>query len=189
MTSRQTKESILVVDDAVDTLEVLERNLSLKGYRVFTSTNVSDAIGILEGAKIDLVIADYKMPKINGLDLIRYVRENLSDVEVMMITGYASIEGAVEAIKTGAEEYLPKPFTDEELYSAVERVLEKLNLRRTGTLDSSHTGPAPYGLIGKSPAMQKVLNAIVKAAQTHATLFVTGESGTGKDLVARAIHY
>ncbi|NVL92916.1 MAG: response regulator, partial [Desulfobacterales bacterium] len=126
------KECILVVDDAPNTLEVLRRNLTSKGYKVFTAPGVVEAIKILDATPVDLVITDLKMPRVSGLDLVRHVRENLKDTEVMMITGYATVEGAVKAVKTGAEEYLPKPFTDEELFSAVRRVLDKLNARRAG---------------------------------------------------------
>ena len=105
-----------------------------------------------------------------------------------MITGFASVGGAVEAVRAGAEDYLPKPFTDEELFAAVERALEKLRLRRAGEADLSRP-LRPHGLLGESEAMQEVYRAIAKAASTRATVLITGESGTGKELVARAIHY
>ena len=91
MNQSTVKVSILVVDDAPDTLEVLQRNLTARGFLVFTALGASDALEILESTPIDLVITDYKMPGINGLDLIRHVRENVKDTEVVMITGYASI--------------------------------------------------------------------------------------------------
>jgi DNA-binding NtrC family response regulator len=117
----EVKATVLIVDDSVNTLEVLERNLAAEGYRVYKSTSVAGAIGFLESTVVDLVITDLKMPKISGIDLVRHVNENLPDTAIMMVTGYATIESAVEAVKTGAEEYLPKPFTDEELRAAVER--------------------------------------------------------------------
>jgi len=183
------KVRILVVDDSPPTLEVLQRNLTAAGYRVFTAPDVSGAVDLLEKVGVDLVVTDLKMPRVSGLDLVRHVRENLKDTEVMMITGYPSIEGAVEAVKTGAEEYLAKPFTDEELLAAVLRALDKLHMRRLRLPTESQTLSAAHGLIGESKEMHQVYRAITKSAASSATVLVTGESGTGKELVARAIHY
>ena len=183
------RERILVVDDAPDTLELIQRNLTTNGYEVFTAPGVVEAIRILDGAPVDLVITDLKMPKVSGLDLIRHVRDNLKDTEVMMITGYPTIDGAVTAVKAGSQEYLTKPFTDEELVSAVRRVLDVLKTRRSAqSLSDRASSPLP-GLIGESKAMQEVYRAIGKAASTRATVLISGESGTGKELAARAIHY
>ncbi|MCK4595834.1 sigma-54-dependent Fis family transcriptional regulator, partial [candidate division WOR-3 bacterium] len=189
MASKNKKENILIVDDAQDTLEMLRRNLTSQGYRVFTTPGVVEALKILEVTPIELVITDLKMPGVTGLDLIRHIRENFKDTEVMMITGYASIEGAVEAVKVGAEEYLPKPFTDEELFSSVHRALSKLYLRRAGEVQDIKSPKSRYGLIGNSEVIYSIFKAIDKAAATDATVIITGESGTGKELVARAIHY
>jgi DNA-binding NtrC family response regulator len=189
MKKSSKKESIIIVDDAPDTLEMLQRNLSSENYMVFTASSVVEAIRLLESTPVDLVITDLKMPNVSGLDLIRHVRENYKDTKVMMITGYATIEGAVEAVKIGAEEYLTKPFTDEELFSAVEKTLNKLHMRRTIQTKQKVKPPIPYGLIGDSEAIRKVFDNIAKAAKTPATVIITGESGTGKELVARAIHY
>ena len=140
MNATAQNETILVVDDVADTVEVIQRNLTAAGYRVHTARNVPDALAIIETTPVDLVITDFKMPKISGMDLVRHVRENHKDMEVIMITGYPSVAGAVAAVKIGAEEYLPKPFTDAELLSAVRRALDKLRLRRL-------SGPAVPGAL------------------------------------------
>jgi DNA-binding NtrC family response regulator len=183
------KATILIVDDSPETLEMLERNLRSEGYDVLATPGVVEAIKILDDTAVDLVITDYKMPRTSGMDLIRYVRENLRNTEVMMITGYATVEGAVEAVKAGAEEYLTKPFTDEELFSAVSRALDKLRLRMASQEQFPQSLRSRYGLLGESEAMNEVLGAIAKAASTPATALISGQSGTGKELVARAIHY
>jgi two-component system response regulator HydG len=179
--------TILAVDDSAATLEVLRRNLEDAGYRVLTAPGVPEAIELLENHPVELVITDLKMPRVSGMDLVRHVRENLRNTEVIMITGYATVTGAVEAVKTGADEYLAKPFTADELLAAVHRSLGKLELRRAG--NGAAAAFAPHGLFGESAAMQAVFRAIDKAAVTSATVLITGESGTGKELVARAIHY
>ena len=184
-----TDGNILVVDDSEDMLEVLRRNLTLKGYKTYTVSSVEEAIKMLDATLIDLVITDLKMPGVGGLELIKHVRANFKNIEVLVITGYPSIQGAVDAVKTGAEEYLAKSFTDEELYAAVERAFNKLNIRRTNQVHLNFRKETFYGIIGESVPMQEVFDAIRKVSSTNATILVSGESGTGKELVARAIHY
>lgn len=180
-------ESILVVDDSPDTREVLRRNLTSKGHTVITASGVTEAIAVLAANCIDLVITDIRMPGIDGFDLLRHVHENYKESEMLVITGFPSVEGAVRAMKAGADEYLAKPFTVEELFSAVDKALEKQRLKRRAIGPSIL--PARYGLIGESKAMTEVYRAIAKASASSATVLVQGESGTGKELIARAIHY
>ena len=189
METSSKKECILAVDDAPTTLEVVERNLTTQGYRVFTAQSVPEAITILKTTPVELVITDLKMPGVSGLDLIRHVRENFKETEVIMITGYPTVEGAVKAVKTGAEEYLTKPFTDEELLAAVRRAMDKLHVRLAAQPRWQQRVRATYGLIAESEAMHPVFDMIAKAASTSATVLIFGESGTGKELIARAIHY
>ena len=188
MALKERETRLLVVDDAADTREVLQRNLSRSGYKVFTAGGVAEAVRLLETTSIDLVITDLKMPGASGFDLIRHVRENYPDSEVMTITGYPSIEGAVKAVKSGAEDYLAKPFTQQELLTAVKKTLGKLELKRESKARSPRIQPL-FGLIGESPPMQAVIDSVLNAAGTTAAVLITGETGTGKEMVARAIHY
>ena len=181
------KYRILTVDDSITTLEVIQRNLTAAGCEVFSCTGVDQAVCLLESQPVDLVITDLKMPRASGMDLVKYVSENLKNVEIILITGYPSIAGAVEAIKDGAEEYLVKPFTDDELLSAVSRMLERRS-RRLAVVGEADPETA-YGIIGRSEEMQTVFHRIGKAAATDANVLIAGESGTGKELVARAVHY
>ena len=181
-------EHILVIDDSPDTLEVVRRNLVAAGYAVHTVPGVAEAIRALNAIAVDLVITDLRMPKVTGMDLIRHVRENHADLEVIMITGYASVPSAVEAMQTGAQEYLAKPFTDEELLGAVNRSIQRMRLRRVVSGEEDAV-PAVWGLLGESAPMKGVGRQIRKAAQSSATVLILGESGTGKELVARAVHY
>ncbi|GAB6110657.1 sigma-54-dependent transcriptional regulator [Desulfomicrobium escambiense] len=179
--------TILAVDDSAATLEVISRNLAAAGYEVHTRGSVEEAGAFLDETPVDLIITDYKMPRANGLELIKHVRDNFRDTEIMMITGYPSVSGAVEAMRDGAGEYLAKPFTGEELLAAVRRILDKQARRRAAHDEKQEAGN--FGIIGDCAEMQGVFALIRKASGTSANVFISGESGTGKELVARAVHY
>jgi two-component system response regulator HydG len=179
--------SILVVDDSADTLEVIDRQLTDAGNTVYTCGSVGEAVAFLEDTPIDIVITDLRMPQASGMDLVKFVRDNHKGTEVMMVTGFPSISGAVEAIRDGAGEYLVKPFTEEELLTAVGRMSERLHRQRAVREDASKKDR--FGIIGGSAEMIQVFKRIEKAATTDANVLISGDSGTGKELVARAVHY
>ncbi|MDQ7823509.1 MAG: sigma-54 dependent transcriptional regulator [Candidatus Eremiobacteraeota bacterium] len=185
----ENEEKILVVDDEAVVLDVIKKILSPRGFRVYTATNVVDAIKILETKPFDIVITDLKMPKVSGFDLMRHIRSNYRDIEVMVITGYPSIEGAVQAVKIGAEEYLTKPFTGDELISSVNRLAERLRARRGDRTEEGLPSYESYGMTGSSENMRVLYGDIVKAAMAIEPVLIMGEHGAGKELVARVIHY
>jgi DNA-binding NtrC family response regulator len=178
---------LLVVDDSPDARELLQRNLSSQGYEVLTAAGMAEALSILATTHVDLVLTDLKMPHASGLDLVRHVHENLKETEVIMVTGYPSVEGAVTAVKSGAQEYLSKPFTKDELLAAVGRVMEKLSLRKA-TLKSMRQPSNPLGMVGESDPMLKVFKAALKAAVETTPVYLMGENGTGRERLAKAIH-
>jgi DNA-binding NtrC family response regulator len=153
-----------------------------------TESSVVKAIDFLDLTMVDLVITDVKMPEVDGLDLVRHVRENLKDTEALVITGYPNVSGALSAMKNGAVDYLTKPFTDAELLTAVDRAVAKIEMRR---LDEEPiiSSVENHGLLGESRAIQEVAKQIERASRNKATVLLLGESGTGKELAARAIHY
>ncbi|MBL7840891.1 MAG: sigma-54 dependent transcriptional regulator [Cyclobacteriaceae bacterium] len=179
-----TNINVLVVDDSPESVELIKRNLQSKGYQIYTASNVQSGIKVLGSVAIDLLITDLKMPGESGIELVRHASENHKGIGILVVTGFPSIQGAVESIKIGAEEYLVKSFTDEELFAAVERVLTKTKKTKIDIPSVQN-----FGIIGESDGMKKIFSTIRKAKSTNATVLIYGESGTGKELVARALHY
>lgn len=179
---------VLVVEDNDETIKTLELQLSGAGYDVLSAKGVEAALAILDFKQVDIVITALRMEAgADGLDLLLYIRDHFTNVEVMIITAYPDIDSAVQCIKNGAQEYLTKPFTETDLLVSLDRIKETITRRRSA---SPETKPSQFlGIIGISPRMEEVFQRIDRAAQTNANVLISGESGTGKELVARAIHY
>ncbi|MDX1719565.1 MAG: sigma-54 dependent transcriptional regulator [Salegentibacter mishustinae] len=182
------KENLLIVDDDFDMLEVLDRHLKQENYHTYKAGSVMEAIDILKHSSIDLLITDLQMPGMNGMELVKYVDDHYPEIPKLVITGYPSIDNALTAIKSGALDYLPKPFTKTELLTSVKKSL----VNRTSAKKTSSTNEirANYGgMVGSSAKFEELVDIIERVKNNRATILIRGESGTGKELVARAIHY
>ena len=185
------KENILIVDDDIKILELLARRLKEFDYHVFKAISVKEALFILKDTPIDLLITDIQMPEVDGIQLLKYVNENYPSMPKLVVTGYPSVDGALEVIKSGAMDYMTKPFTKAELKMAVERALEQGRVQQVSlvTVPSQKKNLPFKDMVGESPAFNQVLSIIDRVKDNRATVLIHGESGTGKELVARAIHY
>lgn len=186
------KEHILIVDDSHDMLEVLRRQLNDLGYNTYQASNVADAVDILKGNVTDMLITDLQMPGVNGMQLVKFASDRFPDLPKLIITGYPSVENAIDAVKAGAIDFLVKPFTKGELEAAVNKsFLPKRGIAKIHHASSpKEKGSVMYhGIIGQSEAIEKTKDVIERINNNHVTVLISGESGTGKELVARAIHY
>ncbi len=181
---------ILIVDDEQSMRELLSIMLRKEGFDVVTADNGESAIRAVQADIYDLVITDIRMPNIDGIDLLRAVKEISPETVVIVITAYATTETAVDALKLGAYDYITKPFKNEEIKLVVQKALEKRLLRKENILlrREIETRVGFDNFIGVSDAMKEVFSLIRQVADTTSTVLITGESGTGKELVARAIH-
>jgi two-component system NtrC family response regulator len=184
-------ETILIVDDEKNYLVVLEALLGPEGYEILTTDNAPDALRQVREADLDLIITDMKMPRMNGMELLEEAKSIKPDLPVIIMTAYGTIELAVEAMKKHAYDYITKPFQNEQLKLTVKKALENYRLiKENRLLNEALSDRFKYGnIIGKSKPMLKVYDLIEKVAQSKASILITGPSGTGKELIAKAIHY
>lgn len=183
------KENILIVDDDIHILELLQRHLQALNYHVYKAVSVKQALYVLHDSTIDLLITDIQMPEIDGLQLLKYTAEHYPHIPKLVITGYPSVDDAMSVIKSGATDYLTKPFTKEELKQAVNRSLETAKKTQQQKPKKKLTATGYGQMIGQSVAFEKVTQIIERVKDNKATVLIEGESGTGKELVARAIHF
>jgi len=182
---------ILVIDDEKNYLLILETILGEEGYSVTALNDPEMALNYLDESEVDVVITDMKMPAISGQEVLEHMRKNYPHIPVLIMTAYGSIDGAVEAMKCGAFDYISKPFSNEELVLSVRKAVmlsrsEQEIIRLRQTLAEQH---GPHKLVGRSKPIREVLQMVSKVAPSKSTVLVTGESGTGKELIAKAIHY
>jgi DNA-binding NtrC family response regulator len=184
------RPKLLIIDDEVPILKLVERFADGLGFSVVQYHNGREAIASLHNLKPDVALVDLRMPEVGGLDVLREIRAVEPDCQVILMTGYASVDTAIEAVKLGALDYLSKPFDFDrlrELLLTVKKTIERREQLLSVEADLAHRFKF-HGMIGRSPAMQELFDAIRRLAPHLRTVLITGETGTGKELVARALH-
>ncbi|MBI5380002.1 MAG: sigma-54-dependent Fis family transcriptional regulator, partial [Nitrospirae bacterium] len=184
-------DTILVIEDKESMAQMLRQTLEGEGYRVLTVKDGEAGLKQFGGERVDLVLTDLKLPKKDGLEVLRGVREADPLVPVIVMTAYGTIETAVAAVKDGAFDFLTKPFDTGHLLVLIQRALEGVRARRENLIlkEEFREQLGLPTIVGKSEALQEVIRQIRKAAPTTATVLLLGESGTGKELFARALHH
>jgi len=187
----QQKSRVLIIDDEQIALRNLEHIMKKEGYEVTSTQSGTNALKLLEEQQFDLVITDLKMEKVDGNQILRRSKELSPDTEVIMITGYASLQSAILAIKKGAYDYITKPFKLDEVRKVVKEALEKVMLKRENQQlrEQIDKFAGKVKFITQNPVVQKLLETSRQIAPTDCSVIITGESGTGKELFARYIHF
>jgi DNA-binding NtrC family response regulator len=184
----QPKLRILVVDDEPDILTLLRHRLEQLGYAVSTAANGPEALRRIVSEPPALVLLDLKLPRMSGLEVLKQIKQTSPECMVIVMTAYATVEKAVEAMKEGAYDFLTKPLTPGHLELVVQKAFEREALQRAHRLLQQELDWKAHPIIGESPAIQQAIERARRAAQSPATLLLLGESGTGKEVFARAIH-
>ena len=179
---------ILIVDDEPFNLDLLEQELTDLGYTIERANNGSEALKKAESFRPELILLDYMMPDMNGLEVLKELRRRENHVPVVIVTAHGTIERAVQAMKEGAYDFVPKPFEPDHMALTVQKVLERERLKRGIEVLSEEVGYRYRLVVGKSQEMDQVIDLAKKAASSQATVLLLGESGTGKEIFARAIH-
>src|SRR5271155_4866399 len=190
ITKEEARGRILVIDDEPDIRESLEALLTGENYRVELASNANEGLKRLETSAYDLVLLDLMMPDKSGMQVLEEIRARDSETPIFMITAYGSVQVAVDALKRGANDYFPKPWDNEKLLIEIERMiaqgrLERENVELKRALKQRYSFP---NIVGKSERMLKILDLVAQVAASRATILITGETGTGKELIAKAIH-
>lgn len=186
-------EKILIIDDELLIRNFLAETLRRKKFEVTAVENGQKAIALLKNSSFDMVISDMKLPDFTGIEILKKIKEVSPNTVVVIVTGFGSIENAVEAMRLGAFNYLIKPFSPDTIEAVIEKAQEHFHLveenRYLRQQLSTGSGSTSNKFIAESPAMKQILNEVMQIAQSNASVFIHGESGTGKEVIAHAIHH
>ncbi len=180
--------SALVVDDEKNVADLLKLQLVESGFYVDVANDGAVGINKVQSRKFDVILLDLKMPRINGLEVLKFVKENQPDAQVLILTGYGDIKTAVDSIKMGAFDFITKPYNFDELLVSVNNALEMRRLIVDNKVMKMQLGEGKFELVGQSPALQKVVEVALKVAPSDASVLITGPSGSGKELIAHLVH-
>ncbi|HEY4129130.1 MAG TPA: sigma 54-interacting transcriptional regulator, partial [Gemmatimonadaceae bacterium] len=181
---------ILCVDDDPQILVALNRLLDRAGHQVISAANAGAALQLLRSEKIELIVSDFQLPGIDGIEFVQMVRADRDNTPIIMLTGYGSIDHAMQAVRAGATDYLGKPFDPAQLIHRIELSLSRARLERelNDLRDEVARGRSARRILGSSVALERAMELVMASAKSRATVLIEGESGTGKELIAREIH-
>lgn len=180
---------LLIADDEEEFRYMLKTYLTKEGFDMTETSNGVEALNALQSKAFDVALLDIKMPKVDGIDVLKYIKENLPDTDVVMLTGVGTVKIAVECMKLGAFDYLTKPYSMDELIHTIDMVLKTRELRRENLLIKAELSRivGTSDIIGRSPSLKRVLDISLKVAPSDSTILIQGASGTGKELIANFI--
>ena len=194
MTAKHIERRLLIIDDEANMRHMLSTVLKKAGYQVETAADGAEGLEMIQQSPYDFILCDIKMPKMDGMEFLKLSRDRIGGATVIMMSAYGSIDTAIDAMKSGAYDYISKPFKTDEVYLTLKKAEERERLKAENRLLKARIqkieGDYSFGkMVAKSKAMQSVFQLANKAAQYKTTILILGDSGTGKELIARGIHY
>ena len=183
--------NILVIDDEAAQRDVLTGYLKKKGYQIFAASSGKEGIEITKNEPVDIILSDFKMPDLNGIEVLEQVKKMNPEISFVIVTAYGTVENAVKAMRLGAFDYISKPVDLDELDLMIERIIEHRNLKSENQLLKTQLQEKYKisSIVSQSQKMEEVINVAARVAESKATVLITGENGTGKEVLAKAIHY
>jgi len=183
--------NILIIDDEAAQRDILTGYLKKKGHKIYSASSGREGIEIIKNNLVDIILSDFKMPDLNGIEVLEQVKKLNPEISFVVVTAYGTVENAVKAIRLGAFDYISKPVDLEELDLMIERIIEHKNLKSENQLLKTQLQEKYKisSIVSQSPKMEEVINVAARVADSKATVLITGENGTGKEVLAKAIHF